>query len=192
MIAISDSAQQYFEKLIEQQDIEDLGLRIDVKNAGLPTADCQLSFCESGQSSATDESQQCSGFTLFIDKKSLPYLTDASFDYEQSNTGGQLVIKAPNIRGLKPGEGANLQERVQYVIDSEVNPMIASHGGVITLLDITEDKEVLIRFGGGCQGCGMANVTLKDGVEKTILERLPEIKAVKDVTDHGSGENPYY
>ncbi len=191
MIEISDSARDYFARLLEQQGVEGMGLRLEVKQAGTPAADCQLSFCEPGQSSATDIEQDCGGFTLYIDRNSAPFLEDASFDFEEKPTGGQLVIKAPNIRGRKPAEDAPLKERVQYVIDSEITPMVASHGGFISLEGITEDGTVQVKFGGGCQGCGMSGITLKNGVEKTLLERFPEIRAVVDVTDHSQGTNPY-
>ncbi len=191
MIAISDSAKDYFQKLIQQQGVEGMGLRLEVKQAGTPSADCQLSFCEPGENSATDLAQDCGAFTLYIDRNSAPFLEEASFDYEEKPTGGQLVIKAPNIRGKKPAEDAPLKERVQYVIDSEITPMVAAHGGFISLDSITDDGTVKVRFGGGCQGCGMSSMTLKNGVEKTLLERFPEIKAVEDVTDHAQGTNPY-
>ncbi len=191
MIEISDSAKAYFRKLLDQQGVEGMGLRLEVKNAGSPSADCQLSFCEPGQSSATDLEQDCGGFLLYIDRNSAPFLEEASFDYEEKPTGGQLVIKAPNIRGRKPADDAPLNERVQYVIDSEITPMVAAHGGFIHLAGITDDGVVQVRFGGGCQGCGMSSMTLKNGVEKTLLERFPELKGVQDVTDHSQGENPY-
>lgn len=191
MIKISDSAKTYFKHLIDQQDMENLGLRIEVRNPGMPTADCQLSFCEEGQNSVSDTLQDCDLFSLYIEKTSASYLEEAEFDYEESPTGGQLVIRAPNIKGRKPTDDAPLEERVQYVITTEINPQIASHGGQITLIGI-ENGIMAIRFGGGCQGCGMASVTLKQGVEKTILEKFPEITEVRDVTDHAQGENPYY
>jgi len=120
------------------------------------------------------------------------FLDAAEIDYDTSPTGGQLTIRAPRIKGEVPGEGASLAERVRYVIETEINPRVASHGGRVSLEEITADGVVLLRFGGGCHGCGMADVTLKHGVEKTLRERVPEITAVRDATDHSSGENPYF
>ena len=84
-----------------------------------------------------------------------------------------------------------IKKRVQSVLDQEINPAVAAHGGWVELIDV-KGNEVFIRMGGGCQGCGMADVTLKQGVEKSIRQAIPEVGAIMDTTDHGSGRNPYY
>jgi NFU1 iron-sulfur cluster scaffold homolog, mitochondrial len=84
-----------------------------------------------------------------------------------------------------------LRERIQRVLDEQINPGVASHGGYVELLDIT-DNNVFLRMGGGCQGCGAADVTLKMGVEKLLREEVPQIQNVFDSTDHAAGNNPYY
>jgi Fe/S biogenesis protein NfuA len=78
------------------------------------------------------------------------------------------------------------------LLETEINPSLASHGGRVTLVEVTEKMEVVLQFGGGCQGCGMADVTLKQGIEQTLTRNIPEITAVLDSTDHQSGQNPYY
>ncbi len=88
-------------------------------------------------------------------------------------------------------EEKGLRERVQELIDSSINPAVAGHGGYIELLDVKENT-VYLRMGGGCQGCGAADVTLKAGIERMIFEEVPEVTEVLDVTDHASGSNPYY
>ena len=110
-------------------------------------------------------------------------------DFAMQLGGGQVSIRAPRIKGL-PG-GDSLFERVRSVIDNEINPQLASHNGRVSIEAITADNAVLLRFGGGCHGCGMAGVTLREGVEKTLRARVPEITAVVDATDHDSGLNPY-
>ena len=82
-------------------------------------------------------------------------------------------------------------QAVQDVLDKEVNPAVASHGGQVELVTV-EDGAAILSFGGGCQGCGMVDVTLKQGVEVAIVNAVPEITAVRDVTDHAAGENPYF
>jgi Fe/S biogenesis protein NfuA len=129
---------------------------------------------------------------LYVDAHSVPYLDGASVDYVRSSTGGELTIRAPALRGSVPGEGASVVERVRYVIESEINPQLASHGGRVSLREITAEGVVVLQFGGGCHGCGMVDVTLKQGVEKTLRARIPEVTAVRDATDHGSGKTPYY
>ena len=83
------------------------------------------------------------------------------------------------------------RRRVQQVLDTIINPAVASHGGVVHLLDVANNT-VFLEFGGGCQGCGMVSVTLKYGVERTIRSEVPEVGAIMDTTDHAAGRNPYY
>jgi Fe/S biogenesis protein NfuA len=86
---------------------------------------------------------------------------------------------------------AELKEKVQALLDTSINPAVAGHGGFVTLIDV-KDHTVYIQMGGGCQGCGAADVTLKAGIERMITEELPEITEVLDSTDHAAGQNPYY
>lgn len=192
MIEITPTAQQYFLRLIEQQDDDGLALRLCVNHAGTPGANCDLQFCPQGQNMPDDLEHEYSGFVLFIARASEPWLEKAQIDYEEDSTGGQLTIKAPGIKGSEPGAEAELEDRVAWLLETEINPALASHGGRVALVEITENKEVILQFGGGCQGCGMADVTLKQGIEQTLTRNIPEITAVKDVTDHQSGTNPYY
>ncbi|MDP6264369.1 MAG: NifU family protein, partial [Pseudomonadales bacterium] len=83
-------------------------------------------------------------------------------------------------------------DRINYVLFNEINPSLASHGGMVSLIEVVDDDIAVLQFGGGCQGCGMVDVTLKDGVEKALLEQLPQLKAVRDVTDHSVTENAFY
>lgn len=192
MIQISESAQTYFRHLIGQQDEEGLGLRISVSLAGTPQASCDLQFCPSGTSRERDHRLALEGFDFYVDADSKSWLDDATIDFEEDVTGGQLTIRAPGIKGAAPGEDASLGDRVQWVLDSEINPMLASHGGRVGLVEVTSESKVVLQFGGGCHGCGMADVTLKQGISRTLHERFPEISDVVDVTDHESGKNPYY
>jgi len=192
LIQITDDAQDYFRKLIEQQDADDLHLRIRVLAPGTPNAECDLQFCPAGQERSSDTRLAFDGFDLLVAEDSTVWLEDAEIDFERSGAGGQLSIRAPGIKGARPDDDAPLEDRVTWVVESEINPMLASHGGRVALVEITEATEVVLQFGGGCQGCGMADVTLKQGVEKTLRGHFPEITAVLDATDHRSGTNPYY
>jgi len=104
-------------------------------------------------------------------------------------TESGFKVDAPNSGIPKPS--GPVAAAVQRVLDEKINPAIAAHGGHISLVAV-EDATAYLRFGGGCQGCGMVNVTLKQGVEKTLFADVPEITRVMDVTDHASGANPYY
>ncbi len=192
MIEISETARDYFSRLIAQQDEEGLGLRISVELPGTPQASCDLQFCPRGAVGPEDHKLPLAGLDFYIAHASLPWLKGAEIDFEQDQTGGQLTIRAPGIKGTAPADDASLAERIQWTLDTEVNPMLASHGGHVNLVEVTENLKVVLQFGGGCHGCGMADVTLKQGISKTLHERFEEISDVVDVTDHESGENPYY
>jgi Fe/S biogenesis protein NfuA len=192
VIRISDGAKNYFRHLLAQQDIDNLGIRIKAVNAGTPKADCVLEYAEAGDLVGDETKIDCDGFNVYIEAASVNWLAEAEVDYQVNATGGQLTIRAPHIKGSVPGEDASLGERVQYVLDSEINPQIAAHGGRVRLVEADAQGVVLLQFGGGCHGCGMADVTLKQGIEKTLRSHFPEITAVRDATDHASGSNPYF
>lgn len=192
MIEITSTAQSYFQKLITQQDESGLGLRISVKQPGTPNASCDLQFCPEGQHSETDHVIEYPVFNLYVAAGSETWLEKAQIDFEENATGGQLTIRAPGIKGSEPPGDAPIERRIEWLLESEINPSLASHGGRVSLVEITRKMEVVLQFGGGCHGCGMADVTLKQGIEKTLTQKIPEITAVIDSTDHRSGKNPYY
>lgn len=192
MIDISERAQQHFQRLLAQQGIDKLSIRLRVTAPGTPAADCELEFCEPDELTGREWTVECTGFDFHIDGDSASWIDGATIDYEPNKTGGQLNIRAPKIKGELPGAEAGLVERVRYVLEAEVNPRIAAHGGRITLLEVSAEGVVVLQFGGGCHGCGMVDVTLKQGVEKTLRERVPEITEVRDATDHAGCSNPYY
>jgi Fe/S biogenesis protein NfuA len=191
MINISESAQSHFRHLIQTQGADMVGIRLTALNPGTPAADARLEFCEAVDLDGSEWSLDCDGFTLFVQAQSVSYFDGAEIDYLNNATGGQLSIRAPKIKGDVPAEDASIVERVRFVLDSEINPQIASHGGRVALEEVTADGEVVLRFGGGCHGCGNVDVTLKHGIEKTLRARVPEITAIRDATDHSTGERPY-
>ncbi len=192
MFDIDAAAVAYFQKLIAQQDIPGLGIRLRAVHPGTPKGDCRLEFCEAGEIEADDWRIECDGFSLIVDSASEPYLRELSISYQADRTGGQLTIRAPRLKGTPPAAGASVIERVQYVLTSEINPGVAAHGGKVSLVEVTGDGVVVLQFGGGCHGCGQVDVTLKGGIEKTLLQRVPEITGVRDVTDHSTGHAPYF
>lgn len=192
MIEITESAQEYFGKLIEQQDMDDIGLHLTVLKPGTPLASCDLQFHVAGQSGQKELEFNYDQFNLYVPASSERWLDNAKIDFEKSAAGGQLTIKAPGIKGNEPDDSADLAEKVAWILEAEINPGLASHGGTVTLETITEANEVVLRFGGGCHGCGMVSVTLQQGIEKTLKEHFPEVTAIIDATDHATGDNPYY
>src|SRR6185437_4145788 len=192
MIDISERAQSHFARLLKQQGIEGLGILVRVTAPGTPAAACELEFCEPDDLGGDEQVIHCTGFDLHVQHDSVAWMQGATMDFEPTNTGGLLNIRAPKIKGDIPGPDAGLVARVRYVLDSEVNPKLAAHSGEVKLVSVEADATVVLQFGGGCHGCSMVDVTLKQGVEKTLREHIPEISAVRDATDHSSGKKPYY
>ncbi|HEY0505071.1 MAG TPA: NfuA family Fe-S biogenesis protein [Lysobacter sp.] len=191
MINISESAQRHFRKLIEREALPGLGVRLSAVHAGTSRADVRLEFAEPGDLQGDEWAVDCEGFTMWLDAASVTYLDGAEIDYETQSTGGQLQIRAPKIKGEAPADSASLVERVHWIVENEINPQLASHRGSVSVQEVTADGVVLLRFGGGCHGCGMADVTLKQGIEKTLLTKVPGVTAVRDATDHATGSAPY-
>ncbi|MGB2078504.1 MAG: Fe-S biogenesis protein NfuA [Vibrio sp.] len=190
-INITPAAQEHFSKLLEQQP-SDTNIRVFVVNPGTPSAECGVSYCPADAIEASDTKMDYAGFAAYVDEISLPFLEEAEIDYVTDKMGSQLTLKAPNAKMRKVSDDAPLMERVEYVIQSEVNPQLAGHGGFITLHEITQDGVALVQFGGGCNGCSMVDVTLKEGIEKQLLDRFAgELTAVRDSTEHDRGEHSY-
>ena len=191
MIQLSESAQAHFRRLIEREALPGLGVRLSAVHAGTPRADVRLEFAEPADLAGDEWAIDCEGFTLWIDPASAPFLDAAEIDYAQQATGGQLQIRAPKIKGEAPADTASLVERVRWIVEHEINPQLAQHKGHVSVVEVTGDGVVVLSFGGGCHGCGMADVTLKQGIEKTLLTKVPGVTAVRDATDHATGDAPY-
>ncbi|MDU0112158.1 Fe-S biogenesis protein NfuA [Psychrosphaera aquimarina] len=192
MITISESAQEHFVKLLDKQAPK-TRIRVFVVNPGTRTAECGVSYCPEESVEKDDTILEFNGFEAVLDHESTPFLEDAEIDFVTDQMGSQLTLKAPNAKARKVSDDSPLRERVQYFIESEVNPGLASHGGNVQIVEITEDGLVILQFGGGCNGCSMVDVTLKEGIEKQMLAEFEgEITGVKDTTEHQAGEHSYY
>ena len=192
MVEITESAQTYLIELLSKQEDQDIGIRIFIADPGSPMAETCIAYCRPGEEQDEDQRVDYEGFTAWIDDRSKPFLIDALVDYAEDRMGGQLTIKAPNSKVPQVSDDSPLEDRINYVLHSQVNPGLAAHGGMVNLVEVVEEGIAVLQFGGGCQGCGMVDMTLKDGVERTLLEQLPQLKGVRDVTDHSVTENAYY
>mgnify|MGYP006156251841 FL=1 len=192
MITISEQAQQHFAKLLSKQP-EGTNIRVFVVNPGTAQAECGVSYCPPDAVEATDLTLNFSGFDAVVDNESQPFLVDAEIDFVTDQMGSQLTLKAPNAKVRKVSDDASLMERVQYVIDSEINPQLANHGGRVSVMELTNDGVAVLQFGGGCNGCSQVDLTLKEGIEKELLNRFSgELTGVRDITEHQRGEHSYY
>ena len=191
MIEISLSAQEHFKKLLKKQD-KDSAIRVFVQNPGTVNAKCGVAYCAIDEITLKDEVFKDYDFELVIIKSDIDFLVEAKIDLEVDPLGDQLTLKAPHAKAGKLKKNASLKERLEFFINANINPNLASHGGFIELLKI-EKKVATITFGGGCNGCSMVGSTLKDGVEGEILSNFKdEITQVVDSTEHQSGEHSYY
>lgn len=192
MIDISESAQGYLRDLLAKQEDENVGIRVFVAQPGTPHAETCIAYCRPGEEQEGDIPVSYDGFTAWFEERSAPYLEEAVVDFQEDRMGGQLTIKAPNARVPRVGPDAPLEDRINYVLYNEINPGLAAHGGMVTLIEVVEDSVAVLEFGGGCQGCAAVDITLKNGVEKALLDQVPDLTGIRDVTDHTVTENAYY
>ena len=190
MVTITESAQDYLAELLSNQE-NALGVRVFINQPGTPRAETCIAYCREDDVVDEDEKVVYDKFTAWFEGRSLPFLEDALVDYSKDRMGGQLTIKAPNSKMPQVGDDSPLEDRINYVLYNEINPMLAAHGGEVSLVEITEDQYAVLQFGGGCQGCGMVDATLKHGVEKTLIEQLPQLAGVRDATDHSDRSHAY-
>jgi Fe/S biogenesis protein NfuA len=192
IIEITENAANYLGELLSKQDADGIGVRVFVTQPGTPYAETCLAYCRPGEEEEEDLQQEGSPFPVFLDKTSAPYLEEATVDFNPDRMGGQLTIKAPNAKMPKVSADSPLAEQINYILYSEINPGLSAHGGEVKLVELIDDEIAVLQFGGGCQGCSAVDMTLKDGVEKTLMEKIPQLKGVKDATDHTVTDNAYY
>lgn len=135
-----------------------------------------------------DEVVSQGGIDVLVDRYSQMYMSGSEVDFVEDLRGSGFVVNNPNLPPLMLDPVAG---RIQKLLQERINPGIASHGGWVSLIDY-EDGRVFVKLGGGCQGCGMVDVTLKQGIEQVLKQEVPEVVEVLDTTDHASGNNPYY
>jgi len=191
MITITESAQDYLAELLAGQD-DALGVRVFINQPGTPRAETCIAYCREGDVDPQDIEHEYEAFKAWFEARSVPFLEDALVDYAKDRMGGQLTIKAPNAKMPRVDGDSPIEDRINYVLYNEVNPSLAAHGGEVSLVEVTDEQFAILRFGGGCQGCSAVDVTLKDGVEKTLTEQIPELAGVRDVTDHTDRSQAYY
>ena len=186
MLTITEPAKQKILSVIQAQGRPGDGLRIAIVGRSSAGFRYDLQLVEEGEAGAEDVIVDAGDFPIIIDPESAPYLRDVVIDYVETLQQSGFRIGNPNPVWTDPQAMA-----LQELLDTQINPAVASHGGNIELIDV-KDNVVYIQFGGGCQGCGMVSVTLSQGVEQAIREAFPEIREIVDVTDHAAGTNPYY
>jgi Fe/S biogenesis protein NfuA len=191
-IEITPSAEEYLAELLEKQNVEGMAVRIFITQPGTKYAETCLAYCRPEEINENDLLQEMDKLLVYVDVTSIAYLEEAIIDFAKDRMGGQLTIKAPNAKMPKVNADSPLNERINYLLYTEINPGLASHGGEVSLVEITAEMVGVLKFGGGCQGCSAVELTLKEGVETTLLEKIPELTGIKDDTDHTITENAYF
>ena len=190
-IQVTDAARTYLGQLLEKQQ-PGVGVRLFITYPGTPHAETCLAYRKPGESVAEHIRLSGMPFDFFVEECSIPFLQEAFIDYQKDRLGGELTIRAPHAKVMQIDENSSLEDRINYVLHNEINPALAAHGGMVSLIDvIEEDRIAVLQFGGGCQGCGLVDVTLKQGVETTLKEKIPTLQGVRDITDHSDRSNAY-
>ncbi|MCR5084490.1 MAG: NifU family protein [Succinivibrionaceae bacterium] len=185
-ISVSDSAQAYFRKIIDKQQMEGLAIRLTVTNPGTPGVECGILYCPKDYITKDDQHFRMEGFEIVIDDAEMPYLEDSVIDLGKDEQGEDLLtFHAPNLKRQELPEDAPLSQRLGSFIQRVISPELAAHGGAVELVEATDDGVVKVRFSGGCNGCSMVGITLKEGIESHLRQAFPGlIKEVVDVTQH--------
>lgn len=199
IVEITKAARDQITSLRESEGITDLHLGLRITGVGSQGFIYETSFLRADDVGSTDVVEDHDGLPVAIALDSVDDLRGAVLDLSGDGTGPGLVMRNPNVPSPTIG-GVDLseldltgttEEKIRTLLEKQINPAIASHGGVANLVDV-EGEVAHLELGGGCQGCGLAAITLRQGIEKAILDAIPEITEVVDVTDHAMGTNPFY
>lgn len=199
IVEITDTARDQIIALRESEGIPDLHLGLRITGVGPQGFIYETSFLRSDDISSSDIVEDHGGLPVAISLDSVENLRGAVLDLSGDGGGPGLVMRNPNVPSPTLG-GSDLgdldlkgttEEKIRMLLAERINPAIASHGGVANLIRV-EESIAHLELGGGCQGCGLAAVTLRQGIERAILDAIPEITEVMDVTDHSMGTNPFY
>ncbi len=186
MIEITESAQQQMLEIVNSREEEIVGLRVAIKGRGPAGFDHSMQFVLAGEEPENAVTTDVGDLHIFVDQKDADSLKGAKIDYIPAT--GSFDINNPNPPFVWEDP---ISQQVQDVLTDQINPSVAQHGGWVGLLEVKGDV-AYIELGGGCVGCGMVDVTLKQGVEVAIMASVPTITTVVDTTDHASGQNPYF
>jgi len=194
IIGITDAALAKLKELRDEEaDGDQLGLRVEIASRPGEDFRYELGFEEYLTAAFTDEVRTHDGLKVMIPGKDTEQLQGATLDYSDSQG---LVIRNPNRPAVADIEGLvrddELSAEISALVDSEVNPALAAHGGFVTYVGHDGEGTAYMTMGGGCHGCSMSKMTMLDGVQTMLSEAIPGVTAVKDLTDHSTGENPYY
>lgn len=182
--------------LASEDDPDSLALHVEVTGTSGVEYAYDLAFDDKSTATGDDLVYQQGELTVIIPRASVDALWGATLDLPSTAGQSGLVIRNPNrpdpIGAMEVELSGTIDERITQLLDQQINPSLAAHGGFASLVEVIDDSKAVILMGGGCQGCAVSAMTLREGIEKAILNFIPEIVEVIDHTDHSAGENPYY
>ncbi len=196
VLTVSDTARaKILELLAAEDEPETLGLRVAITGTRAADYVYDLSFETVSEAEADDVVYQQDELTVMVPYDSAEALHGATLDLPTQADQGGLVIRNPNrpdpLAGINLELTGTIAEQVTQLLDQQINPALAAHGGFASLVGV-EGERVFVTMGGGCQGCAVSAMTLREGIERSIKENIPEVTEVVDATDHDAGETPYY
>lgn len=188
VLIATEVAVAQIERILESEQLVDQAVRVAIAERSPTGFQYQLEFCDRSERRDDDFVMEQGALVFFIAGDSVDDLRGTKLDYVDTGFSAGFKFDNPNRPKLLEDP---IAERVYRVLQDEINPGVASHGGNVQLLDV-KDGTVYVKLGGGCQGCGQADTTVKDGIQTAIRAAVPEIHTVLDVTDHAAGTNPYF
>lgn len=200
MIHISDKAQKYFEKLLTKQK-KGTQIRIFIKEIGTINAKCGICYHFPNQKNDShDIIIKFNLFSIFLNQSISPFIKDTKIDVISNSLGTQLILNSPNLHNTLHNTNQNknkkttfsLEKRIIDILNLQINPRLAIHGGSVSLIKLTKDLVAVIKFHGGCNGCAMSYYTIKQGIETTLKKFIPELSGVTDGTQHQHGTHSFY
>ena len=180
----------------QEDDPQGLALRVEITGSKGAEFAYDLSFEELTAAAEDDLVYAVGDLRVMIPAASVDRLRGAELDLPRASSQGGLVIRNPNrpdpLAGIDVELTGELPEKVTQLLEQAVNPALASHGGFASLVGVDEHNNVYVTMGGGCQGCAASAATLREGIQRSIKDAIPEVNDVIDATDHSAGENPFY
>ncbi|MBK6857126.1 MAG: NifU family protein [Microthrixaceae bacterium] len=191
-----DALSQVMSILAAEDDPETLGLRVAVNGVQGVEYSYDLSFEDRASATDDDLVYNQGDLVVMVPRDSVDSLWGATLDLPAATGQGGLVIRNPNrpdpLAGIEIELSGTVEERIDQLLTQQINPALAAHGGFASLLEVIDGTRAVVIMGGGCQGCAVSAITLREGIEKSIMQHIPEITEVVDGTDHAAGETPFY
>ncbi|WP_367670534.1 NifU family protein [Sodalis-like secondary symbiont of Drepanosiphum platanoidis] len=191
MIYITKSAQKYIKNILSSKK-EKTNIRIFIKNLKTSYMKYGMSFCLKNEIKKNDIKFKFKYFSIFVNKKISPYIKNLEINFVKNDVKSYLTIKAPYIKKYNKFNSIDLFNKIKDFLNLKININLSKHGGKVELIKITKNMFAILKFSGGCQGCSMIKITLKNNIEKNLLKFFPQLNGISDSTNHIHKKFSYY